>query len=152
MRTTTSGALDESFTDQWQGVRPHQARFRTCRPQAFRNHANLKRYRKNGLIEKVFQSLKNEIKVKPVGCWKKERQICVLLVRFLVHTIIAPLGYKVPKTTHTCTKFIKKSPQILTGTVMHQKNCQIAHAYPNFDTINMAILRICEVVYENQGR
>jgi transposase len=101
------------------------------------------RYRKKDSIEKIFHSLKNEIEVKPVRCWKKERQIGVLLIGFLAQLFISLLRYEVPTTAHTCTKFIKKSLQKLTDTVVCAPSGAKRHIFANFDELNSAILCNC---------
>jgi len=103
----------------------------------------LYRYRKKDSIEKIFHSLKNEIEVKPVRCWKKERQIGVLLIGFLAQLFISLLRFEVPKTAHTCTKFIKKSLQKLTDTVVCAPSGANRHIFANFDELNSAILCNC---------
>ena len=103
----------------------------------------LYRYRKKDSIEKIFHSLKNEIEVKPVRCWKKERQIGVLLIGFLAQLFISLLRYEVPKAAHTCTKFIKKSLQKLTDTVVRAPSGATRHIFANFDELNSAILCNC---------
>lgn len=100
-------------------------------------------YRKRDSIEKIFHSLKNEIEIKPVRCWKKERQIGALLIGFLAQLFVSLMRYDVREVAHTSTKFIKTSLRNLTDTVMRKENGKKAHVYSNFDAINMAILRCC---------
>jgi transposase len=71
--------------------------------------AALATYRKRDSIEKIFHSLKNGIEIKPVRCWKKERQIGVLLIGFLAQLFISLMRYGVREVAHTSTKFIKKA-------------------------------------------
>jgi transposase len=78
-----------------------------------------------------------------VRCWKKERQIGVLLIGFLAQLFVSLLRYDLRELAGTSTKFIKKSLRNLTDTVMRRKNGKKEHVYSNFDAINMAILRSC---------
>ena len=98
-------------------------------------------YRRRDTIEKLFHSLKNEIEIRPVRCWKKERQIGVLLIGFLAQLFVSLLRYEVPETSHMSTKFILQSLRNLTDTVMRGPKGRASHVYSNFDPVNMAILR-----------
>ena len=100
-------------------------------------------YRRKDSIEKIFHSLKNEIEVKPVRCWKKERQIGVLLIGFLAQLFVSLLRYEVPETAHTCTKFIKKCLQKLTVTVVYAQSGTKSRIFANFDGLNSAIMSAC---------
>jgi transposase len=100
-------------------------------------------YRRKDSIEKIFHSLKNEIEVKPVRCWKKERQIGVLLIGFLAQLFVSLLRYEVPETAHTCTKFIKKCLQKLTVTVVYAQSGAKSRIFANFDGLNSAIMSAC---------
>jgi len=92
-------------------------------------------YRKKDSIEKIFHSLKNEIEIKPVRCWKKERQYGVLLIGFIAQLFISLLRYDVKEVAHTSTKFIKKSLRNLTETNVFGRN-----------EVNMMILRKCGAI------
>ncbi len=75
-------------------------------------------YRKRDSIEKIFHSLKNDIEIKPVCCWKKERQISALLIGFLAQLFVSLMRYDVQEVAHTSTKFIASCLRNLTDTVM----------------------------------
>jgi transposase len=103
-------------------------------------------YRKKDSIEKLFHSFKNEIEVKPVRCWKKERIIGVLLIGFIIQLFVSLLRHAAEITRHTCTNFIKKSLRNLTETVIMRDNREKRRVYSNFDTMNVEILRKCGVI------
>lgn len=75
-------------------------------------------YRTKDSIEKLFHSFKNEIRVKPVRCWKKERIIGVLLIGFIIHLFVSLLRHDVEITRHMCKIFIKKYLWNVTETVI----------------------------------
>ena len=103
-------------------------------------------YRKKDSIEKLFHSFKNEIKVKPVRCWKKKRIIGVLLIGFLIQLFVSLLRHDAKIARHRCTKFIKKCLRNLTETVIVRKNGEKRHVYSNFDPMNVEILRNCGAI------
>ncbi|MHC1609111.1 MAG: IS1634 family transposase, partial [Candidatus Methanofastidiosia archaeon] len=103
-------------------------------------------YRKKDSIEKIFHSLKNEIEIKPVRCWKKERQYGVLLIGFIAQLFVSLLRYDVKEVAHTSTKFIKKSLRNLTETNVFGRNGVKRHIFSNFDDMNMMILRKCGAI------
>jgi transposase len=103
-------------------------------------------YRKKDSIEKIFHSLKNEIEIKPVRCWKKERQIGVLLIGFLAQLFVSLLRYDLRELANTSTKFIKKSLRNLTETLVRGENGAKKRIFSNFDGMNKAILRNCGAI------
>jgi transposase len=103
-------------------------------------------YRKKDSIEKIFHSLKNEIEVKPVRCWKKERQIGVLLIGFLAQLFVSLLRYDLRELANTSTKFIKKSLRNLTETLVRGESGAKKRIFSNFDGMNKAILRNCGAI------
>jgi transposase len=103
-------------------------------------------YRKKDSIEKIFHSLKNEIEVKPVRCWKKERQIGVLLIGFLAQLFVSLLRYDLRELVGTSTKFIKKSLRNLTETLVRGEKGAERRIFSNFDGMNKAILRNCGAI------
>jgi transposase len=103
-------------------------------------------YRKKDSIEKIFHSLKNEIEIKPVRCWKKERQIGVLLIGFLAQLFVSLLRYDLRELANTSTKFIKKSLRNLTETIVRGENGAERRIFSNFDGMNKAILRNCGAI------
>jgi len=103
-------------------------------------------YRKKDSIEKIFHSLKNEIEIKPVRCWKKERHIGVLLIGFIAQLFISLLRYDVKEICCVSTKFIKKSLRNLTETNVFGRNGVKMHIFSNFDDMNMMILRKCGAI------
>jgi len=90
--------------------------------------------------------LKNEIEIKPVRCWKKERQSGVLLIGFIAQLFISLLRYGAKEVAHTSTKFIKKSLKNLTETNVFGRNGVKMHIFSNFDEMNMMILRKCGAI------
>ena len=103
-------------------------------------------YRKKDSIEKLFHSFKNEIKVKPVRCWKKERIIGVLLIGFIIQLFVSLLRHDAEIARHTCTNFIKKCLRNLTETVIVRETGEKRRVYSNFDPMNVEILRNCGAI------
>jgi len=78
-------------------------------------------YRKKDSIEKIFNSLKNEIEIKPL--------LFVSLIRF-----------EIPDLKHTSTKFIKTALSNLTVTIDSWMRKTKKFIHSNFDAINTIIL------------
>lgn len=100
----------------------------------------LETYRKKDSIEKLINSPKNEIEIKPLRVWTDYSVYGALLIGFLAQLVISLLRYMHVELKHTCTKFIKKSLTNLTVTVEKEKNKMKRHIYSNFDPLNTVII------------
>lgn len=97
-------------------------------------------YRQKDSIEKIFNSLKNEIEIKPVRVWTENSIKGALLIGFLAQLIISLTRYEHTAIKQISTKFIKRSLMNLTVTVEYQKNGIGKEIFSNFDEINCTIL------------
>ena len=100
----------------------------------------LETYRKKDSIEKIFNSLKNEIEIKPLRVWSKNSIYGALLLGFIAQLIISLIRYERVEVKHTSTKFIRQSLMNLTLTVELKSNGRKRRIYSNFDPLNQAIL------------
>ena len=100
----------------------------------------LETYRKKDSIEKIFDSLKNEIEIKPLRVWTKESIYGAIIIGFVAQLLISLIRYEFKELKHTSTKFLKKSLANLTVTVDFLKNKNKTYIYANFDPINSLIL------------
>jgi transposase len=97
-------------------------------------------YRKKDSIEKIMNSLKNEIEIKPLRVWKDESINGALLIGFLALLFISLMRYEHVEIQKTSTKFIKISLMNLTVTVEYRQGRERNRIYSNFDPINRVIL------------
>ena len=102
-------------------------------------------YRKKDSIEKIFNSLKNEIEIKPVRVWTENSIYGALIIGFIAQMFISLLRYEHKELKQISTKFIKKSLMNLTVTIEFAKTGEKRWIYANFDSINKVIL------YKNKG-
>lgn len=101
----------------------------------------LETYRKKDSIEKIINSLKNEVEIKPLRVWSEDSIYGAILIGFLAQLIVSLIRYEVKEVKHTSTKFIKNSLMQLTVTVEFEKNGSKRYIYSNFDALNTVILR-----------
>jgi len=102
-------------------------------------------YRMKDSIEKIFNSLKNEIEIKPLRVWSENSIYGALIIGFLAQLFISLMRYDVKNIKHTSPKFIKRSLENLTVTVEKRKGKLRRVIYSNFDSISTRVLGI------NQG-
>jgi len=100
----------------------------------------LSTYRKKDSIEKIFNSLKNEIEIKPLRVWSDISIYGALLIGFLAQLIISLIRYEGDEVKRTSTKFIRQSLMNLTVTVELKTDGRKRRIYSNFDHLNQAIL------------
>jgi len=100
----------------------------------------LETYRKKDSIEKIFNSLKNEIEIKPVRVWTDNSIYGALIIGFLAQLFISLMRYNYKELKQISTKFIKKSLMNLTVTIIYEKNLTKRYIYSNFDAINRIVL------------
>jgi transposase len=98
-------------------------------------------YRKKDSIEKIFNSLKNEIEIKPLRVWTDASVYGAIIIGFIAQLFISLMRYEFIELKHTSTKFIKKSISNLTVTIDFVKGKAKKYIYANFDAINTRILR-----------
>jgi transposase len=99
----------------------------------------LKIYREKDSIEKIMQSLKNEINIKPVRVSSDNSIKGALLIGYLAQLIISLIKYDEPELKNYSTKFIKISLSNLTVTIEKLKKHKKRRIYSNFDSINELI-------------
>lgn len=97
-------------------------------------------YRKKDSIEKIFNSLKNEIEIKPLRVWTDNSIYGALIIGFLAQLFISLIRFEIPELKHTSTKFIKKALTNLTVTVDSWMRETKRFIHSNFDAINTMIL------------
>ena len=98
-------------------------------------------YRKKDSIEKIFNSLKNEIEIKPLRVWTDNSIYGALIIGFIAQLFISLMRYEISELKHISTKFIKKSLSNLTVTVDSWGRTVKTYVYSNFDAINTMVLR-----------
>jgi transposase len=106
----------------------------------------LQTYRKKDSIEKIFNSLKNEIEIKPVRVWSDDSIYGVLIIGFIAQMFVSLMRYDHAQLKHISTKFIKNSLMNLTVTVNFENQLRKSYIYANFDPINEVILMKNEAI------
>ncbi|AEH59917.1 Transposase [Methanosalsum zhilinae DSM 4017] len=101
----------------------------------------LQTYRKKDSIEKIINSLKNEIEIKPLRVWTDASIYGAVIIGFIAQLFISLMRYEFNELKHKSTKFIKNSLLNLTVTVDCTKSRAKRYIYANFDTMNTLILR-----------
>lgn len=96
--------------------------------------------RKKDSIEKIFNSLKNEIEIKPLRVWTDNSIYGALIIGFIAQLFVSLMRYEISELKHISTKFIKKSLSNLTVTVDSWERKVKKYVYSNFDAINSIIL------------
>jgi transposase len=96
-------------------------------------------YKEKDSVEKIMNSLKNEINIKPLRVWSDNSIYGALLIGYLAHLIISLIRYDEPKLKNFSTKFIKISLSNLTVTIEKLNSSRKRRIYSNFDPINELI-------------
>ena len=99
----------------------------------------LKTYRMKDSIEKIFQSMKNDINIKPLRVWTTNSVRGAILIGFLAQLIISLMRYDHPTLKHISPKSIKISLMNLTVTIEKPKNKAKRRIHSNFEPINTLI-------------
>ena len=99
----------------------------------------LKTYRMKDAIEKVFQSLKNDINIKPLRVWTTKSLCGAILIGFLAQLIISLMRYDYVPLRQIAPKFIKISLMNLTVTIEIPKSGTKRRIFSNFEPINTLI-------------
>ncbi|GBE53901.1 transposase DDE domain protein [archaeon BMS3Bbin15] len=97
-------------------------------------------YRQKDSIEKIFNSLKNEIEIKPLRCWSDMSIYGALIIGFIAQLFISLIRFEHPELKHTSPKFIKISLMNLTVTVEYKKSGAKRHIFSNFNPLSQVIL------------
>jgi transposase len=100
----------------------------------------LETYRQKDSIEKLINSLKNEIEIRPLRVWSENSIYGAILIGFLAQLIMSLIKYDHEELKHTSVKFIKISLMNLTVTVEFLPHKAKREIYANFDPINELIL------------
>jgi transposase len=100
----------------------------------------LQTYRKKDSIEKIFNSMKNEIEIKPIRVWSEDSIYGALIIGFLAQLFISLIRFEIKELKSTSTKFIKNSLMNLTVIVNIGVNRFKKYIYANFDPIKRLIL------------
>ena len=99
----------------------------------------LKIYRMKDSVEKIFQSMKNDISIKPLRVWSDNSMKGAVLIGFLAQLIISLMRYDYPELKHVSPKFIKISLMNLTVTVEKLDGGRKRRLFSNFEPINVLI-------------
>ena len=105
----------------------------------FSLHEALRFYREKDSVEKLFNSIKNEINLRPTRVWKQEEIYGSILIVFLAQLVISMLRYTHASLRHVSTKFIMQSLKNFALTIIVGKNGQKKRVFSNFDWINTLI-------------
>ncbi|MCK4332601.1 MAG: IS1634 family transposase [Thermoplasmatales archaeon] len=105
----------------------------------FSLHEALQFYREKDCVEKLFNSIKNEIHIRPTRCWTQEAIYGSILIAFLAQLVISMLRYKHVSLRHVSTKFIMQSLKNFALTIIVGKNGVKRRVFSNFDWINSLI-------------
>ncbi len=96
-------------------------------------------YRMKDSIEKVFQSLKNDINIKPLRVWTTKSINGAILIGFIAQLIISLMRYDYKELKNISPKFIKISLMNLTVTIEILNSGQKRKILSNFEQINQLI-------------
>ncbi len=100
----------------------------------------LMRYRERDSIEKMMDSLKNVIRIKPVRVWTDDEIKGALLIGFLAQLIISLMKYENENLRDFHPKTIVESIRNLTLTLEYQDNFTFRKVISNIDAINQCSL------------
>jgi transposase len=103
-------------------------------------------YRRRDTVEKLMDSLKNHIDLKPLRVWSENSVKGTLLLCFLAQVIVSMVRYEMPELRQRSTKFIIDSLQNLTVTYVYDRKQATRRIYSNFEPLNSRILRDVVVV------
>ena len=105
----------------------------------FSLHEALRFYREKDCVEKLFNSIKNEIHIRPTRCWTPEAIDGSILIVFLAQLVISMLRYKHACLRHVSTKFIMESLKNFALTIIMGKHGVKNRVFSDFDWINSLI-------------
>lgn len=105
----------------------------------FSLHETLHYYREKDGVEKLFNSMKNELYIRPTRCWTQEAIDGSILVVFLAQLVVSMMRYTHESLRHVSTKFIIKSLSNFALTLVVGSNGVKKRVFSNFDWINTLI-------------
>jgi transposase len=105
----------------------------------FSVHEALLFYREKDCLEKIFNSIKNEIHLRPTRVWNPEEIYGYILIVYLAQLVINLLRYKHESLRHVSTKFIMQSLKNFALTIIVGENGMKKRVFSNFDWINTQI-------------
>ena len=105
----------------------------------FSLHEALQYYREKDSVEKLFNSMKNELRIRPTRCWTDEAVNGSILIVFLAQLVVSMLRYKHDELRHLSTKFIIQSLGNFALSIIIGKNGVKNRVFSNFDKINTVI-------------
>jgi transposase len=97
-------------------------------------------YREKDTVEKLIESLKNHVEIKPLRCWNEDSVKGILLVGFIAQMMISMIRYEHPELRDRSTKFIIRALEKLTATYFLDEKGRKSVLYSNFDLMNCLIL------------
>ena len=105
----------------------------------FSLHEALQYYREKDGVEKLFNSIKNELHIRPTRCWTQDAIDGSILIVFLAQLVISMLRYKHASLRKISTKFILQSLSNFALTIIVGKHGVKNRVFSNFDWINTLV-------------
>jgi len=105
----------------------------------FSLHEALQYYREKDGVEKLFNSFKNELHIRPTRCWTQEAIDGSILIVFFAQLVISMLRYQHASLRKISTKFILQSLSNFALSIIIGKNGLKKRVFSNFDWINTLI-------------
>jgi len=103
-------------------------------------------YRRHDTVEKLMDSLKNHIDLKPMRVWSENSVKGTLSLCFLAQAIVSMVRYEMSELRKSSTKFIIDPLHNLTVTYVYDRKQAVRRIYSNFEALNSRILRDVVVV------
>jgi transposase len=103
-------------------------------------------YREKDAVEKLIETLKNHIEIKPLRCWNEVSVKGILLIGFIAQMMVSMIRYDHPELRERSTKFIIRALEKLTATYYLDEKGRKNVLYSNFERMNRIILR--EIILE----
>ncbi len=98
-------------------------------------------YRRKDTVEKLIESLKNHINIKPLRVWSDSSIRGVLLLGFLAQLIVSMIRFENPSLRKKSTRFVIRSLENLTVSHIFDSTGRSKRLFSNFEPLNTAILR-----------
>jgi len=106
----------------------------------FSLHEALKIYREKDSVERLFNSLKNEVRIRSARCWSENGIYGAFLIAFLAQIVISFTRFRCPELKTVSTKFIMRSLMNFSLTVVFSGDGRRRRIFSNFDEINRLVL------------
>lgn len=97
-------------------------------------------YRRRDTVEKLIDSLKNHIEIKPLRVWSDNSVRGVLLLCFLAQVVISMIRFEHVELRKSSTNFIIRALENLTLTHVYEGKGVVRRIFSNFEPINLMIL------------